>query len=62
MLFYCDPPYPGSDQGHYSGYTQADFDRLIDAIQQAQGSFVLSCYPNQAVPSDWQRIEIIKKL
>lgn len=60
MLFYCDPPYPGTDQGHYKGYTQADFERLIQTIDTAQGSFVLSCYPNEAVPTHWQKVEIIK--
>jgi DNA adenine methylase len=60
MLFYCDPPYPGADQGHYKGYTQADFERLIQAIDTAQGSFVLSCYANEAVPTHWHKVEIVK--
>jgi DNA adenine methylase len=28
-FFYLDPPYVGSDQGHYDGYTQDDFDSLL---------------------------------
>lgn len=54
--FYCDPPYPDTSQGHYSGYTQKDFENLIEALSKAQGSFVLSCYENDAVPKDWQKV------
>lgn len=57
-FFYCDPPYPNSDQGHYSGYTQEDFERLIDALDKAEGSFILSCFHNDAVPKEWQKVEI----
>jgi DNA adenine methylase len=53
-LFYCDPPYPNTDQGQYKGYTQADFGALVDTLASIQGSFLLSCYPNDAVPSDWE--------
>lgn len=60
VLFYLDPPYPNTEMGHYAGYTQADFQALIDLIQVSKGSFVLSCYPNEAVPSDWQRYDFIK--
>jgi len=60
MVFYCDPPYPNTDQGHYKGYTQADFERLIACLSEIQGSFVLSCYPNEAVPKDWPKVEIVK--
>jgi DNA adenine methylase len=53
-LFYCDPPYPNTDQGQYKGYTQADFEALVDTLASMQGSFLLSCYPNDAVPKDWE--------
>ena len=58
-LFYCDPPYPGADQGHYKGYTQAAFARLIACLSEIQGSFMLSCYHNEAVPKDWTKVEIV---
>jgi DNA adenine methylase len=45
---YVDPPYPGSMQGHYAGYGEADFARLLDALAQVKGKFLLSCY---GVPS-----------
>lgn len=56
-FFYCDPPYPNTNQGHYSGYTQADFEALIDKLNSCQGSFILSCYDNDAVPKEWKKIE-----
>ena len=43
-FFYLDPPYVGADQGHYSGYTQEDFDKLINTAGSLQGSFLMSCY------------------
>jgi DNA adenine methylase len=56
-LFYCDPPYPSTDQGHYEGYTQTDFETLLNKLSTIKGSFVLSCYPNDAVPKEWKKVE-----
>lgn len=56
-FFYCDPPYPGTHQGHYSGYSQQDFENLIKCLSNIQGSFLLSCYKNFVVPSDWEKFE-----
>lgn len=55
--FYVDPPYPDTNQGHYGGFTQADFEQLIDRLKQCHGAVVLSCYNNPAVPSDWAKHE-----
>ena len=57
-LFYCDPPYPGAHQGHYSGYTPGDFDALVEVLDNCQGSFVLSNYDQPGVPDHWRRVEI----
>jgi len=59
-FFYCDPPYPDADQGHYGGYTSDDFQKLVDALDRAQGSFILSNYeqPSVDIPDDWERFEI----
>ncbi|MFK5855365.1 MAG: DNA adenine methylase [Bacteroidota bacterium] len=43
---YCDPPYVGSDQGHYGGYTQEHFDGLLNTLAGVKGKFLLSSYPN----------------
>jgi DNA adenine methylase len=55
-LFYCDPPYPGTDQGHYSGYSYDNFLALTNALNECQGSFLLSCYGFDA-PEHWERFE-----
>ena len=43
---YADPPYVGSDQGHYGGYTDYHFKRDLDALEKVQGKFLLSSYPS----------------
>ena len=57
-FFYCDPPYPGADQGSYSGYTMQDFNALLQVLRCIAGKFQLSCYllPEMNIPSNW-RIE-----
>jgi DNA adenine methylase len=58
-LFYCDPPYPGTDCGHYKGYTLADYQRLCDTLDSIRGSYILSNYSQAIVPrSAQQRLEI----
>lgn len=56
-LFYCDPPYVGTDQGHYTGYTLEDFDNLTNTLDNIQGSFLLSHYETHEtkVPDNWER-------
>lgn len=56
-FFYCDPPYPGAYQGHYSGYTSADFSDLVATLDQCHGSFLLSNYDQAGIPADWERFE-----
>lgn len=45
-LHYCDPPYFNSDCGHYKGYTETDFERLLKLLQKVKGKFLLSSYPS----------------
>lgn len=45
-FFYIDPPYPGTNQGHYKGYSYNDFKMLLDALEKIEGKFLLSSYPN----------------
>lgn len=45
-FFYVDPPYVGADQGHYKGYTQDDFDALLECLASIKGKFLLSSYEN----------------
>jgi len=46
-FFYCDPPYFNAHQGHYKGYTQKDFEKLLDALVMIKGKFLLSSYPSK---------------
>jgi DNA adenine methylase len=62
-FFYCDPPYVGTDQGHYDGYSQEDFDRLLAILAGIQGKFLLSSYRNPALTAciekhGWENLEI----
>jgi len=62
---YLDPPYINADQGHYSGYTEEQFIKLLDTCIFLKGQFLLSCYPgtiisNYMKKNNWNhdRIEI----
>lgn len=44
-LFFVDPPYVSSNQGHYSGYTESDFINLLNLLQNIKGKFILTSYP-----------------
>lgn len=60
-FFYCDPPYPGAHQGHYSGYSVEEFRDLVETLKTIKGSMMLSCYdviPDE-MPGDWKRFEFI---
>lgn len=46
-FFYCDPPYIGSNMGHYKGYTEADYDGLLSLLSGIKGKFLLSSYPSE---------------
>lgn len=48
-FFYIDPPYVGSVQGHYDGYTQEDFDILLNLLDGIKGKFILSSYRNTSL-------------
>ena len=58
-LFYLDPPYPNTSQGHYSGYSLSDWQALCDLLDSIQGSYVLSNYLQLTEPKSSQtKIEI----
>lgn len=66
-FFYLDPPYPGTDQGHYKGYTFDDLESLLELLQNIKGKFALSNYPSSLIDdyaskNHWQIItKTIKK-
>jgi DNA adenine methylase len=58
-LFYCDPPYIGSSLGHYNGYTESDYQALVDLLDAIKGSYILSNYPQSIKPrSATSKVEI----
>lgn len=58
-FFYLDPPYPGTNQGHYSGYTFDELRKLLTVLENIKGKFALSNYPSElisefSVRNGWQ--------
>jgi DNA adenine methylase len=66
-FFYVDPPYPQSNQGHYSGYSMSDFEALLSVLSSIKGRFLLSSYPYpelsaHAKKHGWNQKEIVQQL
>ena len=64
---YVDPPYIDSNQGHYDGYTEEDYKRLLDCLSEAKGKFLLSSYPSEILntyiqKNGWYSIRFEKPL
>lgn len=57
-FFYCDPPYPGTDQGHYRGYTKSDLVDLAYMLKNCNGSAIVSNYEHDKVFKDFGKVEI----
>ena len=65
-FFYLDPPYPDTNQGHYSGYTWKELEELLTLLQSIQGQFALSNYPSEMISkfsaeNNWQLKEFTMK-
>ncbi len=43
---FVDPPYIGTDCGHYCGYTEEEFIKLLDLLKTIQGKFILTMFPH----------------
>jgi DNA adenine methylase len=61
-LFYCDPPYVGTDQGHYHGYTKEDYKALCNTLDDCKASYVLSHYHQDIYPKSATRTVEIKAI
>lgn len=45
---FVDPPYVGTDCGHYSGtYNLMDFQNLLELLTQIKGKFMLTMFPHE---------------
>lgn len=43
---YIDPPYLGTAMGHYGGYTESDYIKLLELLSSCKGKFLLSGFMN----------------
>ena len=62
-FFYLDLLYVGSFQGHYDGYDQDDFNKLLTLLAEIKGSFLLSSFRNKGLSAavqqyGWHQIEL----
>lgn len=63
-LFYCDPPYPETDQGPYKHkFGLEEFQELVNTLENCQGSFLLSCYELDSIkiPETWEKFQFKAK-
>lgn len=58
-FFYCDPPYPDTTHKYHQDFSVHDFYRLVYTLNDCQGSFILSGYPQKNIvfPEDWTRVD-----
>ena len=52
---YVDPPYIGSNLGHYAGYTDADYKGLLKLLSGIKGKFLLSNYRSDLLSASIER-------
>lgn len=62
-FYYLDPPYPGTDQGHYNGYSAANFTGLLELLSRIKGKFLLSSFRHDVLTeytakNKWSQFEI----
>lgn len=62
-FFYCDPPYIDSCQGHYDGYSAADYEVLLQTLSCIKGKFLLSSFPSDLLKTyvkqnNWHSVTI----
>jgi DNA adenine methylase len=44
---FIDPPYIGTNCGHYDGYNLMDFQDLLDLLPKLKGKFMLTMFPHE---------------
>lgn len=60
-FFYLDPPYFNSNMGHYKGYTEEDFEKLLIVLSKIKGKFLLSSYPSDTLTKYTTKYEWVSK-
>lgn len=63
LFIYADPPYVGTECGHYGGYTEEDYKNLLTKLSQIKGKFLLSSFQTDLLNEfkekfNWNQIEI----
>ena len=47
---FVDPPYVGSDCGHYAGsFNEEDFQKLLKILSEVKGKFMLTMFPHDSI-------------
>lgn len=64
-FFYIDPPYVNTNCGHYAGYTEHDYEMLLQILSKLKGKFLLSSFPTKLLDKytkqfGWHQIEFDK--
>ncbi len=54
-FFFLDPPYFNADMGHYSGYTEEQFSKLLEVLSGIEGKFLLTTYPSEVLTEYTER-------
>lgn len=52
---YIDPPYIGSNMGHYGGYSDDDYQQLLQTLANVEGKFILSNYRSELLNTHVKR-------
>jgi len=60
---FIDPPYFNANMGHYDGYTEADFEKLLQTCEQLEGLFMLTSFPSKILEkyrkrNSWYQIQL----
>lgn len=60
---FIDPPYVGTSMGHYKGYTNEDFQSLLNTCTSLEGKFLLTTFPSELLDefvqnNGWYQIQI----
>lgn len=61
-LFYVDPPYVNTSQGHYKGYTVDNLQELCYTLDSVQGTFILSGYNSEIFPKTTKEVLTMRKI
>jgi len=64
---FIDPPYVGTDCGHYAGYTIQDFEELLKLCSVLKGKFMLTMFPDKLlseyiVNNGWNVVEVSRMI